>query len=81
MYINAEKAGKYLEEKWGAATCPMCKCDKLVLSLPVYEINEYGVPAEAHRTAVMPLIAVMCDNCGLVLHVNAIAAGIVNEEK
>jgi hypothetical protein len=69
----------WINKYWTAPhVCPICKeKDKWLLMDRIWELNEFyprGVRSPtAEEFKVLPVVAVMCNNCGYTLFFNAIA--------
>jgi len=68
----------YLKSKWGETLrCPMCTNTEWDVQESTYELREWNPHTLVSTGPVLPLIPVVCTNCGNTILVNAIAAGIV----
>ncbi len=69
---------KHLKDKWQNRPCPLCGVGNWNVSEKVFEIREFNHGDMIIGAGpIIPLIPVTCSNCGNVVLVNAIIAGIV----
>jgi hypothetical protein len=77
---QSKKIAVWLLEKWGPARkCTQCEAsDWTVSTYPaLIQIEKNWGFSAVHRKA-YPCVAVMCNNCGHMVFVNALRAGIVD---
>ncbi len=75
--IDTTKLIEFLNTKWGQRSCPMCGVYNWSVQDMAYEIRGYLpwlLPQGGPR---MPIIPVVCKNCGNTVLVNAIISGII----
>ena len=74
---------EFLESVWpDPKICPVCKNTTWNLLDMVFEIRETRTPGgDPEETTAIPLVAIMCKTCGNTVFFNALAAGIVPEER
>jgi len=78
----AEKIIQYLNEKWQKRPCPMCGVGNWSVQDRVFELREFhGGSLVVGGTPIIPIIPVICNNCGNTILINAIIAGVVMKEK
>jgi hypothetical protein len=72
---------RFMNEKWGLVSpvCSMCGRNQLNVADRVFELREFngGNLVVGGEASICPVIPVTCANCGHIVFVNAIAAGIV----
>jgi len=80
--LDAKQFIEYLQAKWGGKSCPMCgKTDWSIMGR-VYELREYGETGLVlGGNTIVPIVPVLCKNCGNTVLVNAIIAGLVDRDK
>jgi hypothetical protein len=74
--IDANKFIAYLDQKWGTRPCTMCGQISWAVNDSVFQIIEFQ-KGLVHGGAALPVIPVICRNCGNTVFVNAVVAGIV----
>ena len=72
---------RYLESKWGERPCPMCEKRQWSITDSVYELKAHQKGAFLTDGFVVPVVLVVCNNCGNTVLVNAITAGIVKTDR
>ena len=76
--VDREKATAWLEEKWkGRKECPICGSNSWALPDVVSEVRPFMPRAWGLTAGLMPLVLVVCDNCGHTLAFNALVMGLV----
>lgn len=80
MFIeHPDKLIRFLNTKWGQVECPICK--KISWNVPgtIYELREFnnGNLIIGGNSSLVPVIPITCNNCGNVIFINAITAGLV----
>jgi hypothetical protein len=71
---------KLLAEKWQNRPCQMCNSGPLSVSNKTFEIREYHGGDMVVGGPIVPIVPVVCLNCGNTILVNAIVAGIVKSK-
>jgi hypothetical protein len=75
--VDVRHAIEYLQEKWRATPCPMCReVNWNVLPL-IYQLPQFSPLGMVVGGSVMPVLPVVCNNCGNTVLVNAITAGFL----
>jgi hypothetical protein len=72
-----EKLKKFLNEKWSEPCCTVCGKDTLEFSDTLFKLNE--VNPDGPLMGEMPVIALVCNNCGNIILFNAIVLGVARE--
>ncbi len=75
--FDGSKAIEYLRTKWSGRVCPMCLVGNWNVQDSTYQLMEFNQGGLVLGGPVIPLVAVICTNCGNTLLVNAITAGIM----
>jgi hypothetical protein len=76
--IDDAKLIAHLTEKWGVnSQCPMCKGQEFSVGDRAYQLTEYHQGNLVMGGPVVPLVPIVCTNCGNTLLVNAILSGVV----
>jgi len=79
--LNAKKVIKHLKSKWDNHNCPMCHEGDWSVQDKVYELREYhGGDMVIGGSALIPVVPIICDNCGNIVLINGIIAGVVEGE-
>ena len=73
-----ERVTKWLEEKWQDHPCAVCGVDDWSASDPV-AVKPY--PEDFLGASIVPLIPVVCRNCGNTHFLNAVIAGLFPPRK
>jgi len=73
-----EKISFYLKKN-----CQFCDHNNWVLSDTLFEIREFtgGNIIIDNNTSVMPLIVIICGNCGNMIFINAVSLKIFNKDE
>ena len=77
---DSEKLLQHLQQKWKGRVCPMCGVANWTVVETSYELREFNdgtIPPE--KLGLMPIIPVICGNCGNTIFVNALAAGAISQ--
>jgi len=67
----------HLQDKWGSRPCPMCGKGPWNVHDSTYQLTEYNEGGLVIGGPVIPVVPVICGNCGYTILVNAILAGVV----
>jgi hypothetical protein len=78
--IDGEKLLQHLKTKWGGRSCPMCGVGPWSVQDAAYEVRAFGQGGLLVGGAVIPVVPVVCMNCGNTVLVNAILAGVVKQK-
>jgi predicted RNA-binding Zn-ribbon protein involved in translation (DUF1610 family) len=76
--FDSQKIIQYLNTKWAVKPCPMCGIIKWNVSDKLFELREYhgGDLVIGGQASIIPLIPIICSNCGNTIFINAIVAGV-----
>ena len=81
MDTNAdEKLLAHLKNKWGNAKCPMCAASQWQVFSKVYAPPQFSKAGVVLGGEAIPVVPVVCTNCGFTAWVNAIIAGVLEQE-
>ena len=73
---------KYLKSKWkDPAPCPMCGHTEWGVESKIFTLPLFGAFAFGSHATVLPVVPVICKNCGYMLLVSAVVAGLVEGER
>ena len=75
--IDVDKFIAYLDQKWGTRPCTMCGQSSWGVNDSVFQLIEFHKGAFIIGGSALPVIPVICKNCGNTVFVNAVVAGIV----
>jgi len=75
--FDATKAIEHLQRKWANRPCPMCGIATWSVQDSTYQLIEFTQGALRVGGPVVPVIPVVCQNCGNTILVNAIVAGVL----
>jgi hypothetical protein len=78
--IDSEKTIVFLRDNW-KNPCPMCGVRKWNVLDTVFELHEYNKGSVVIGGTVMPLITVVCSNCGTTILINALTSGLIKIDK
>lgn len=77
-----DKFSKYVAEKWKPPyQCGCCKANNWSISDRVFQLAEFSPSGIVIGGPVVPLAPVTCNNCGNTILLNAIIAGVVEQNK
>lgn len=74
--FESSEAIKYLTDKWKNRNCPMCGSGPWKVQNSSFQLTEFNEGNMVIGGPVIPVLPVTCGNCGHVVLVNAIVAGI-----
>jgi hypothetical protein len=75
--LDAARTIEYLQRKWLGNPCPMCRVSSWNVQGSVYQLLQFNPSALVVGGPVVPVIPVVCNNCGNTVLVNAITAGLL----
>jgi hypothetical protein len=77
--FDTEKLIKYLNSKWGPRPCPMCGSGPWKVQGSIFQLMEYNEGAGlVIGGPIIPVVPVICANCGNTILVNAVISDVVN---
>ena len=68
---------EFLRRKWRDGRCPMCRSANFNVEEDTYQLMRYGGGSVVIGGPVVPVVPVICTNCGNTVLVNAIIAGVI----
>ena len=75
--IDTDQLIQHLQEKWQDRPCPMCNARKWNIQSKAFELREYyGGDLVIGRGPIIPVIPIICTNCGNTVLVNSLVAGV-----
>lgn len=78
--FESQKVIQHLQAKWGSKACPMCSSGPWNVQDTSFQLTEFNEGNMVIGGPVIPLVTVMCGNCGYVVLVNAIVAGVLKAQ-
>lgn len=76
MDIDPVKLGEWFSEKWQHGPCPVCETNRWA-PLPRLGVVPNINPPGLDGGNIVPVLLIHCTNCGYMLSVNALVAGVV----
>lgn len=75
--VDAGRLIAYLQTKWQDRPCPMCGARQWNVQNTSFELREFhGGDMVIAPGPVIPLVPVMCTNCGNTILINCLVAGV-----
>jgi hypothetical protein len=74
--IDQVKLGEWFSEKWKHGACPVCETNRWT-PLPRLGMVPNINPPGPDGGNVVPVLLINCTNCGYILAINALVAGLV----
>jgi len=78
--FDGQIAIAHLQEKWEGKPCPMCGVGNWNVNNSTFQLTEFNQGNMIIGGPVVPVIPVVCNNCGNTILVNAITAGVIKPE-
>lgn len=81
--VGTDKVIKYLQKKWRGSGCPMCGGNQWNVPEKIFELREFNdgnLMIGGPNGAVLPVIPITCRNCGNTVFINALFAGLLEED-
>jgi hypothetical protein len=75
--FDVNRAIAHLNMKWGLRPCPMCGISNWNVQGRVFQLMEFNEGNLVLGGQLIPVVPIICNNCGNTVLVNAIVAGIV----
>jgi hypothetical protein len=79
--IDSNRLIEHLRKKWKGHPCNMCGIGDWNVQDVAYELRQVSAAALALGGPLIPVIPVVCNNCGNTVLVNAITAGVMKSEQ
>lgn len=79
--FEGHQAIAHLQNKWSGRPCPMCATGNWNVQDSTFQLTEFNQGAMVLGGPVIPVIPIVCNNCGNTLLINAITAGVIKPEK
>jgi hypothetical protein len=78
--FDGSKAIEHLRTKWAGRPCPMCGVNNWSVQDSTYQLLEFNQGTLVVGGPVIPIVPVVCNNCGNTILVNAIIAGLLTTQ-
>ena len=78
--IDSQKVIRHLTTKWANRPCLMCNAAQWSVQDEAFELRAFSDGNLIVGGALIPVVPVVCTNCGNTVLVNAIIAGAVNPQ-
>ncbi len=80
--FNTKKLLEHLQAKWQTTPCPMCKARQWNIQERSFELREFhGGNMVLGGGPIIPVVPVVCTNCGNTILINSLVAGVEEEGK
>ena len=82
MKIDTNKMIYFLQNKWGDSICPYCHGNNWDVPDKAFELREFNkgdLKIGGPEGAILPVVPITCTNCGNTVFINALLAGLVEE--
>lgn len=79
--IDGQNMIAYLKDKWEGRRCPMCGKGNWSVQDTVYEIREFNEGSFVVGGPVIPVVPIVCTNCGNTVFLNAIISKALESQK
>ncbi|HEV3319189.1 MAG TPA: hypothetical protein VG053_05565 [Solirubrobacteraceae bacterium] len=76
MELDKDALNQWFQEKWKHGACPVCEVDRWAL-LPRLGMVPNANPPGPTGGNMVPVLLIVCSNCGYLLSINALTAGVV----
>jgi len=73
---QADRGIKWLRSKWPNPVCPICTANNWQIAA-IGEIRDFSGGGLVVGGALIPVMPVVCNNCGYTLLFNALVAGVI----
>jgi hypothetical protein len=78
--FDGQKVIEHLKAKWAGRPCPLCLVGNWNVHDSTFQLTEFNEGSMVIGGPVIPVIPVICNNCGNTVLVNAITAGLIKPE-
>lgn len=77
MKVEKDRLDKYLK-KINSSSCPLCGNQKWVITGDVFQVSDYKKKGDRSGGAILPVVPIICTNCGNILFINALVAKLID---
>lgn len=79
--LSHDEIAKFLDDKWQNKICNMCGNNKWIILTKIFEIQECeNHDNEIEDKDIIPIIPIICSNCGNTIFINPIVLGIMSNK-
>ncbi len=75
---NTERFIQHLKDRWSGRGCPLCGTSDWQVQDSVFELRQFSGGGLQLGGSIIPLVPVICANCGNTVLVNALKAGVLD---
>lgn len=79
--LDPKKVITHLKEKWEDRPCPMCNAKTWSVTENIQELREFHEKGFNISGPIIPVIPVICNNCGNTFLLNAVILGLITPKK
>ena len=80
---DGDKVINFIQNKWQNQICPLCYGKSWNVAEKVFELREFN-DGDLHvggpNASIVPVIPVICENCGNTIFINALSTGLIKKE-
>ena len=76
MY-NTAQVLSHIRTKWAGANCPLCKTGTWEIQDSLFELRQFNNGNMVVGGPIIPVVVVLCKNCGNTVLINALVANAV----
>lgn len=80
---TANEIIEFVKEKWNTQKCPMCENNKWEVSESCFGLAGFdkdNLIYGGENCPLMPMIALICNNCGNIIFINPLSVGLLKEK-
>jgi hypothetical protein len=77
--INGAKLIEFLNQKWSGRPCPQCHVANWQVQDSAYQLMQFSGGGIVIGGPVLPVVPVICGNCGNTILVNALMLGAIGQ--
>lgn len=82
IQLDVKRIQEHIQKRWGPVSCQMCHQGKWAVGDKVFELREFCHGAiKIGKGPIIPVIPIVCTNCGRTVLINAVTIGLINGEK
>lgn len=79
--IDRQKFVDHINKKWkGGISCPVCKENDWIINDHLLELRVFNQGSFVVGGPLIPIASITCNNCGYIMHFNAIKIGLLEPE-
>ena len=77
--FDSAKLLSHLKVKWASRACPMCGSGPWSVQDSTFQLTEFNEGSMVIGGPVIPVVPVVCSNCGYTALVNALVSGAIRQ--